>query len=510
MSGPTKAVAYLRSSKDRHDVSIDAQRDELLRVALARNLEIRREFVDVVESAKDEHRPAFQELRAALKARDRDWTVVLLLEPSRLSRNQFVAHWFTHDAKQHGATIVYARMPEANPMVDMIIVPLMHGFAEYHSWESKQKGLAGMAENVKRGFRAGGSAPYGYRLKREPTGAMRDGQEVMKSRLEPDPRTSSAIGEYLRQRAAGAPRRTAKRRSALELHDTTLIGIEWNALTYAGVTVWNVTNERVRGRAVGGVKRRPREQWITKDGTHDALITRDEAERILRRLELGAHARRDRAPAEYLLAGLLQTAAGDAWHGCRDGALRYYRLAAGRRRRVNAETLERNVVDKVARDLRSSRFVQALARAARELSAPNPELAAIERSYADIAALERKIARVTELLAEGPPRPLLEQIRKYEEERERIRAGVIDHETRLRQARAIAGITERDVELLLEGMAEDMTTLNPAELRDFLRDSIGRVVLDEATLSCRIYYEIPAVSGDKMATPRGFEPRLPP
>ena len=69
-------------------------------------------------------------------------------------------------------------------MVDIIITPLMHGFAEYHSWESKQKGLAGMAENVKRGFRAGGRAPYGYRLKHEPTGATRDGQPVTKSRLE--------------------------------------------------------------------------------------------------------------------------------------------------------------------------------------------------------------------------------------------------------------------------------------------------------------------------------------
>src|SRR6185436_11440745 len=83
---------YLRSSKDRHDVSIDAQREELLRVAAARGLTVAREFTDVVESAKDEHRPAFQELRAALADRNRDWTTVLLLEPSRLSRNQYVAH----------------------------------------------------------------------------------------------------------------------------------------------------------------------------------------------------------------------------------------------------------------------------------------------------------------------------------------------------------------------------------------------------------------------------------
>jgi len=41
-------------------------------------------------------------------------------------------------------------MPESNPLVDMTIVPLIHGFAEYRPLESKQKGLAGMSENVKR------------------------------------------------------------------------------------------------------------------------------------------------------------------------------------------------------------------------------------------------------------------------------------------------------------------------------------------------------------------------
>jgi len=206
-----KAVLYLRSSKERHDVSIDTQREELRKVASARNLTIVHEFADVVESAKDEHRPAFQELRAALQSPDRNWPVVLLLEPSRLSRNQFVAHWFTHDAKQHGVSIVYARMPEPNPMVEMIIVPLMHGFAEYHSWESKQKGLAG-----KRGFRAGGRAPYGYN---EATGAYRDGQPVTKSKLEIDPDMAPKVAVYMQCRAAGLPRRIAKSQSGLEVQD---------------------------------------------------------------------------------------------------------------------------------------------------------------------------------------------------------------------------------------------------------------------------------------------------
>ena len=47
-----KAALYLRSSKDRSDVSIDAQRRDLVNVAADRNLAIVAEFVDVVESGK--------------------------------------------------------------------------------------------------------------------------------------------------------------------------------------------------------------------------------------------------------------------------------------------------------------------------------------------------------------------------------------------------------------------------------------------------------------------------
>jgi hypothetical protein len=42
-----------------------------------------------------------------------------------------------------------------------------------------------------------------------------------------------------------------------------------------------------------------------------------------------------------------------------------------------------------------------------------------------------------------------------------------------------------------------------------VRAIVARIVMDERDLTCRIHYEIPAVSGDKLASPRGFEPRLP-
>ena len=138
------------------------------------------------------------------------------------------------------------------------------------------------------------------------------------------------------------------------------------------------------------------------------------------------------------------------------------------------------------------------------------EIAEIACAYAGIEALERKIQKVTGMLAEGIEQPLLAQISMWEQEREKIRAGIIDLETRLVHARAVAGITEKDVLQILDNLANDMASLDRNELKDFLRGIIGKVAMYPETLNCQIHYTIPAATGELMASPRGFEPRLPP
>ena len=82
-----KGALYLRSSKDRSDVSIDAQRHELLGLAKSRQIVVVSEFSDAVESGKDDRRPGFQEMLAQLKAKDRKWNCLLALDTSRIARN---------------------------------------------------------------------------------------------------------------------------------------------------------------------------------------------------------------------------------------------------------------------------------------------------------------------------------------------------------------------------------------------------------------------------------------
>jgi hypothetical protein len=115
-----------------------------------------------------------------------------------------------------------------------------------------------------------------------------------------------------------------------------LIGVERNALTYAGHTTWNKLTQRT---------------------THAALITDEEAERILAGVKQRAP-QRDRG-GDYLLSGILVAPDGRRWHGDGDGS---YRCG---RRRVSAQALERALLEKIAADLTSDDFVRKLLERAR-------------------------------------------------------------------------------------------------------------------------------------------------
>ena len=151
------AVLYLRSSKDRSDVSIDAQRRELTSLASQRGLVVVGEFTDVVESGSDANRPGLTKLAAAMRQRPRPWSCVLLLDTSRLARKPIIAVLFERDAERNGVRVIYKSIPDDDPITGQLIKSVFRALDEYHSLISKAKGLAGMAENVRQGFRAGGA-----------------------------------------------------------------------------------------------------------------------------------------------------------------------------------------------------------------------------------------------------------------------------------------------------------------------------------------------------------------
>ena len=491
---------YLRSSKDRSDVSIDAQRRKLTELASQRSLAIAAEFVDAVESGKDDDRPGFQQLLRELKSRTRAWTAVLLLDTSRLSRNIYLAECFKHECRKRGVRIVYANLPESNPIMDMMMVQILQAWDQMHSMMSREKGLAGMAENVRQGFRAGGRAPWGYRLVGVETGAMRDGQAVMKSRLEPTDEGVVA-GRYLEGRAAGKGRSALARALGIEREQTSLIGTEWNALTYAGHTVWNTHNARTGDGYQKGEKRRPRAEWIVQRDTHMALITDDQAEAILARLENSTQGKRRQRVSDYLLTGLLVTPAGTAWHG--DAGT--YRSG---NRRVVAAQIERAVLDQVAGDWSTPAFADTLLASARQAQSNVDDTSELDGLKRRRSELDRSVARITQLLDQTTAvETLLRKLEMLEAEQKHTDTAIADAIARRDQMRAMQEITHDDVAAMLQSMSETMEGLERPLLKELLAQQLRSIELDLDASRVTIHYAFPVETGVTLASPRGFEPR---
>jgi site-specific DNA recombinase len=496
---PKQAALYCRSSKDRSAISIQAQRHELLELARSRQLVVTSEYADAVESGKDVDRPGFQQMLRDLKARTRTWSAVLIYDTSRIGRRRYIAEAFRHECRKLGVDIIFARVPEVDPISQVILDSVLQAMDEVHSLMSREKGLAGMAENVRQGFRAGGRAPYGYRLVSIDTGKIRDGQPVTKSRLEPDPETAPKVAAYLRGRAAGKNGRLLAETNGIGLALSTLSHTEWSALTYAGHTVWNMHRSKEESAANG--RRRPRSEWIIQRNTHPAIIDDATAEAILARLECRKSARQPRARiSDYLLSGLVTTPAGQAWHG-NSGS---YRAGSSN---IKAELLEEAVVSQVANHIRGDDMIKAMTASARAAQRPGGGQE-LETLQAEVRDLDKRIARLTGLLEEtDEPAPLLRRI----EDLERTRAEAADRlatmEDAARQAKAMAMVTEGDVRRMLDALAEDLATLDREHLKDFLSSVVERITLDPATRAGEIRYRL-AATGFKVASPRGFEPRF--
>lgn len=175
-----------------------------------------------------------------------------------------------------------------------------------------------MAENITQGYRAGGRSPRGYQLERIATGAIREGQPVEKTRLIPS-NEAQIVTAFLSARTRGVPRSVAKRDLKLPWPSSSLIDIEWNALTYAGHTTRNTRNPKIQGGYEGGKKRKPRSEWTIQKNTHPPLISTEAAEIILSHLESGKIGKAVSAAkfgkSNYLLTGMLKTPTGQDWLG---------------------------------------------------------------------------------------------------------------------------------------------------------------------------------------------------
>jgi len=494
------AAIYTRSSTDRSDgASIAAQERTIKKTARDMKLPIVAKYSDVVESGKDPFRPGFQRLLADMANPDRGWNTLILYDTSRLFRGQFYAQMFKHDARKKGIHVVFSTIPDGlDDISRKMLESQFEVFDEAHSMISKKKGLAGMAENVRAGFRAGGRAPNGYQLKHHATGAIRDGKPVMKATLEPNA-DANLVSRYLKARARGDKRQGLINEMGIRWSQSTLVGMEWNALTYAGHTVWNVHNEFKKHEGyAGGTKRRPRKDWLIKKNTHQPLITESEANTIIDALENNSRSHKRHSPDRHLLVGLLETPSGDPWHGDRG---KHYRLKSRRPGRwLMMDRVDRPVLSRIFADMQSPRFVRALLTASRatndSIPVPGDD---IRKQEAMASERITKLLEISEHLED--PAPCYREIDKIEKQRQALAIQAAEIQRQYEEEEAISMLCEADVCDLLGDMAKNAQLIDRKSLKALLNRLCERIVLDPETLECQIHYRIRAEHRISLASP---------
>jgi site-specific DNA recombinase len=495
-----KAALYLRSSKDRADMSIDAQRRQLIELAQQREMMIVEEFADAVESGKDDDRPGFQNMLRQMRNKSRGWDHILVLDTARIARRRHISIIFEeHECKRNDIKVVYKSLPDSDPITEMLLKSILQAMDEWHSLTSKVKGLAGMAENVKQGWRAGGIAPRGYKLEKTDTGTVREGVAVTKSKLILSDE-ALLIRSYLQSRARGVSRAKALAATNLDIPITSLLGMERNALTYAGHTVWNRHAETHQTGYVGGQKYRPRSEWVISKNTHEAIITDEEAEKILALVGSGYIAERP-SKRNYIFTGLLKSPDGDNWKGDSGD----YRLGKGKR--IKAEILEKAILTQVIEDLSGDELTDKLLANYKALANKDKSKPVSIEIKKEIAAIDSQVTKIADLLPQTTkPAALLRKIEELEASRELLEKQLAEEIEEEKADRFYKQVGRAEIKAVLRTLAEEIGE-GGDDLKEALAQFIKEIVLTPDASSANISYDLEKKSGLQLASPRGREPK---
>ena len=171
---------------------------------------------------------------------------VYVLDTARIARDTLQAQSLKYYLrKKRGIELVFLHLPQTGSYMDEAIEKMMEVWDELHSRMSKARGVEGQRQNVRRGYRGGGEAPYGYRrrvLWPGSTGTANRSPRAPTSRtlrLHLSSRSTSGDGQAgnesgilrdFERRAIPSPRGRARWAAA------TARSFEDNLLTYLGIS----------------------------------------------------------------------------------------------------------------------------------------------------------------------------------------------------------------------------------------------------------------------------------
>ena len=339
------------STKDKQDptISFPSQRDACAK-KVAELGEIVCDFTDQEKGRRDD-RDGWSQLVTEAKNRDgRRFDAVVVYATSRLSREMFHALAYERELSRAGVEVYYAVSAGDQTTPEGRLI--RHMFQALDQFDVEKLGREvrrAQTENTRQGYRNGGRAPYGYKLKHEPHPDPRRARVGdRKSRLVPDPQQAPVIVEIFDRYLAGSgfneivnhlnrpggpppPEHVDSRRNTANKWSKVTVKCIIENPIYTGQLYWNRLDFRQAKLGEGPVIRRAPEDWITSDITHEPLVSRErfeqaQAEMTKRRHTEGVR-RRSAQKRFYELRGVVQCATGHnplRMHGKERKGITYY------------------------------------------------------------------------------------------------------------------------------------------------------------------------------------------
>jgi site-specific DNA recombinase len=461
------------STKDKQDptLSFPSQRKECEAKAVELGGRIVCDFTDQ-EAGRRDDRIGWSELVREAKDPDaRRFDAVIVYATSRLSRDLFHALTYEREMTQAGVEVFYALTAgdQTSPEGRLI----RHMFQALDQFEVEKLGREvrrGQTENTRQGYRNGGRAPYGYRLRHEPhpdPARARAGDK--KSRLVVDPERAPVIAEIFDRflsgsgykeiadhlnRPGGPPSPShvdSRRNTAGKWSKNTLRAILQNPV-YTGRLFWNRLDFRAVKQGEGPLVRRKPEEWIEAAERHQAIIGEEQFKRvqveIARRGRSEGSRRRGKQKRSYLLRGVVQCATGHnplRMHGKSRKGITYYAccyrisygdkaaeaLGHGKWQYVREDALVKVIDAFFASRVFGPRRLAHFRAQHKELAAELREDGGGERKRIEheVGEIERRIQRQLDAIENGVDPVLVgERIRALKQEREVAEAALADLE----------------------------------------------------------------------------------
>lgn len=257
-----KAVIYARYSSDNQDdATIETQLRECRNKAKALDSEVIREYTDIAQSGRSDNRLQFKQMLADAKLKN--FQVVIVRKFDRFARNVVDARLTEQHLNKYGVKLLSVHETfDDSTTAGWFSKQMVHLVNEWYSKNLAVETISGMETNTRKGFRCGGTAPYGYKNVRvldKSTGKIR-------TKLEPDPQESEAISYIFKRYAAGLSfnkiikeieERNFKPRRAKKWSKSQISQMLRNE-TYLGILTWRKTPDP--------------ETWIRNKGAVPQLI----------------------------------------------------------------------------------------------------------------------------------------------------------------------------------------------------------------------------------------------